>query len=1542
MSIGPKPALRSPTRGLEEHISAFSGSDFFLSVGSLRLAVAGLTLAMGFIFSIPVEAQITTPVGAIDVANPPLPAGRTQFGLDGRGLGPSGEGRDANGGKIAGMAFDGRVDWIVVANPNDRYSACIMSVANNVVIVPANMILFLPANFMTCRDLVAQTPLPEGFDGSQASGANGVAIETAVAGSIGSLEDRLGGLLLQAESNATAIAALLDTNGNNVVDIAANDLAIDTALKISSVLIELRAAGNGDLASSDLTGLVTELDRVLNLNSDARLRDLQRAISALISQATQLANSIAGFQQPVATVPVGPAESGFNPFSDPIAAADRLLASVVANQMDDLTAIAGEVFIDKGVAGIPGAGPTIENQSGTVTFINRGAGYLCLNGRQGQDCGTSNEDTLNAGAMIRLNDPESRHSIQSGVGCREWTNALGETNVGANCSPDPRFTNDPDNYTNSFATGYPYCIPTSLSDFCPEANRPGGANVSGQVPDAFRFSPILVGDGYSADGFFTTEGGVKFFSAHTTSITAAITTSESQPGHLIWAEVEMDQAGFQNQRIKHLLIGFTSDAASNVWVFGNYKDYKTGEDREFLRHTTLGCEQASNGGLGGLNIDVLDPIIGTGVCTQIAIPQIDPATGGFIQNAGGGALKIRYDVDFINANLNATLGGNAVARDRFSPCAHLNSLTDNQLAQVGLSQADNPCSEPKMTPALDALGTPQLDAAGAQVLVQETDALGNPIFEKFRDLNREFMVGVPVAREWTGKTLARMRCEAGMETPVPGPDNDICDGPRDINGRSVNWGLYLTPIAPGHPEMEEIDLARFSTPFIFGAQPWLLDRRLGPVGHNVDINGENIHDLTTLGAYPLLPFPYSGLDACSQALVPFEACEQTVRAAIECDDPDPITKTPGGNCDQGGSQNFRNHLVNSGGVVGSRAADLGAGLAEAEIIGPVPAFRPGREVVFANGRTRLRFQGPTNARFDVCLDPAGALTPAISLATDLRLTCVPLVGAPCVGAGTALIEFTAADIQGLVGQDTFLSGDTLFIVDPGTLCEDAAADPGALGAGSGLILGSASVGAPGTGPVLPPAPPAGAFATVDPLTPNSGATVELREVGVAFSASRLVITIQNVPLALVNDLTAAEILSDRLTATTSVATVGFSLKIGGGFSIGDGSFFIVGQENFAIDGTPFGISQNTVSIQLDVRDPAVLFSISPGNFELLQGTTVLATGTLTGNGGTITAGSLPVLGLNVVVNAAAPGPVAPLCTAPCVDPVVGPIEAFTGNLIELRNGGAVIPAAEIVVSNRSVPQRFDIGIFNVPASFVTNVSGLLADTNNVIGLNSEVGVAGFSAEFATSNPGTTIFGAEAFQALAQEDPITGAPFQDRLIIGLTLLAPAIDGLFPSTLTVRSGDSILAVFILDANGNALAQIPGLISIGDAAALFGTPIANNAPPVNAATAPTAGTHPATNTLQVTGTVGANEFVLVTDANNQTLGSGFSDDKGAITIVSKGLYSGLYPREGDTIFLTTSGGDALRLVVKVLALPVPALGGGGVALLAAALGVIVRIFG
>jgi hypothetical protein len=465
---------------------------------------------------------------------------------------------------------------------------------------------------------------------------------------------------------------------------------------------------------------------------------------------------------------------------------------------------------------------------------------------------------------------------------------------------------------------------------------------------------------------------------------------------------------------------------------------------------------------------------------------------------------------------------------------------------------------------------------------------------------------------------------------------------------------------------------------------------------------------------------------------------------------------------------------------------------------------------------------------------------------------------------------------------------------------------------------------------------------VDPLTPNSGATVELREVGVAFSASRLVITIQNVPLALVNDLTAAGILSDRLTATTSLATVGFSLKIGGGFSIGDGSFFIVGQENFAIDGTLLGISQNTVSIQLDVRDPAVLFSISPGDFELLQGTTVLATGTLTGDGGTLTAGSLPVLGLNVVVNAAAPGPVAPLCIAPCVDPVVGPIEAFTGNLIELRNGGAVIPAAEIAVSNRPVPQRFDIGIFNVPASFVTNVSGLLADTNNVIGLNSEVGVAGFSAEFATSNPGTTIFGAEAFQALAQEDPITGAPFQDRLMIGLTLLAPALDGLFPSTLTVRSGDSILAVFILDANGNALAQIPGLISVGDAAALFGTPIANNASPVNAATAPTAGTHPATNTLQVTGTVGANEFVLVTDANNQTLGSGFADDKGAITIVSKNLYSGLYPREGDTIFLTTSGGDALRLVVEVLALPVPALGAGGVALLAAALGVIARIFG
>src|SRR6185369_9544315 len=92
----------------------------------------------------------------------------------------------------------------------------------------------------------------------------------------------------------------------------------------------------------------------------------------------------------------------------------------------------------------------------------------------------------------------SRHSIQSGAGCAG----------GPNCSADPRFTLDPDNYVIAFSTGYPVCIPSSVprnfpglpaiptSGIAAVANGPTQANANGvgdrSCPDTNRTPNLVV------------------------------------------------------------------------------------------------------------------------------------------------------------------------------------------------------------------------------------------------------------------------------------------------------------------------------------------------------------------------------------------------------------------------------------------------------------------------------------------------------------------------------------------------------------------------------------------------------------------------------------------------------------------------------------------------------------------------------------------------------------------------------------------------------------------------------------------------------------------------------------------------------------------------------------------------------------------------------------------------------------------------------------------------------------------------------------------
>ncbi|MBI5741045.1 MAG: putative Ig domain-containing protein [Nitrospirae bacterium] len=304
------------------------------------------------------------------------------------------------------------------------------------------------------------------------------------------------------------------------------------------------------------------------------------------------------------------------------------IATISANITNNGDVIAGDVLIDKG----------IEAVTGRVSYIDYADGYFRING-------ILNDPTT--GVMVRLNDPTGRHTVQQGLGC-----AAGAPN----CSPDPRFTLDPDNYTNTFSTGYPFCIPSTtqraftdvlqlgtttaqaLADgtgdvLCPVTNRT--VNGGAPVDDSRRFAPVMIGDSVTAEGNFETVNGVRFLSTHTIMVGTALTTKTdpAQPDYIFLAEVEVDAPGFQNQRVRTLFIGFATLAPADVLIWSLHRDPVTNEAHEFPLATVSGCDIAA----------------GAGTCGNQGIV-----------GAGANIWKIRHDVDFIQG-----------ADAKLDPCAHL-------------------------------------------------------------------------------------------------------------------------------------------------------------------------------------------------------------------------------------------------------------------------------------------------------------------------------------------------------------------------------------------------------------------------------------------------------------------------------------------------------------------------------------------------------------------------------------------------------------------------------------------------------------------------------------------------------------------------------------------------------------------------------------------------------------------------------------------------------------------------------------------------------
>jgi len=306
-------------------------------------------------------------------------------------------------------------------------------------------------------------------------------------------------------------------------------------------------------------------------------------------------------------------------------------ATVTANRTSAGNVIVGDLFVAKG----------LETVSGVITYIDFLDGYFRLNGVPGDSA---------TGVMVRINDPDGRHTVQAGLGCLPGS---------LNCSPDPRFTLDADNYTNVYSTGYPLCIPSMVQRNFPGlpaatsvAELPAGPTVAAAdgtgdllcpstnrgvlpVPDSRRFAPIQLGDQITVEGNFETINGVRFLSAHTSNVGIGLTTKPEtdQPDYLFVAEFEVDAAGFQNQRARTLMIGFATLAPVDILIWSLHYDPLNNAPHEFPLASVLGCDLAAGAGECG----------GQGLVGQ-----------------GNLIWKIRHDIDFL-------IGADA----KVNPCAHL-------------------------------------------------------------------------------------------------------------------------------------------------------------------------------------------------------------------------------------------------------------------------------------------------------------------------------------------------------------------------------------------------------------------------------------------------------------------------------------------------------------------------------------------------------------------------------------------------------------------------------------------------------------------------------------------------------------------------------------------------------------------------------------------------------------------------------------------------------------------------------------------------------
>ena len=365
------------------------------------------------------------------------------------------------------------------------------------------------------------------------------------------------------------------------------------------------------------------------------------------------------------------------------------VATILANRTESGVIVAGEVEMAK-------AGEIV---SGVVTYIDHKEGYIRVNGNSVAPSATVTKNNWKTtGVMIRINDPQVRHSIQSGLGCAGTVN---------NCSPDIRFPVDSDNYTVAFITGYPACIPSTtvngtkrptgvsvnsitgsltstVSDArCPFTNRPANPATTA-VFDSKYFAPIKLGDSLDAAGNFERVNGVRFLSAHTIHVHAGLRTTPGKPDYLTFSETNWEVAGFPGRRNRAFWIGFSTDPDSKLDLYRLGIDPADGNEatrqHEIPMGSTVGNPATANLGVPPFNNHLF----------RIHYKN------DFLIGAGG---KLSPCLNMANANMD----GGCASGPTTSPSENFKAL--NPVAREALARSRNKTTNPGLV-SFDLSGNP--------------------------------------------------------------------------------------------------------------------------------------------------------------------------------------------------------------------------------------------------------------------------------------------------------------------------------------------------------------------------------------------------------------------------------------------------------------------------------------------------------------------------------------------------------------------------------------------------------------------------------------------------------------------------------------------------------------------------------------------------------------------------------------------------------------------------------------------------------------------